>query len=403
VRNLLALVLFAAAISLAGCGGGGGNSAELNNTPAQSTTGNVQLLTIEAGPTANYVNALYTSVTICVPGSVNCQTIDHILVDTGSSGLRIMASVLSPALALPAQTNNALAPLVECLKFVDAFTWGPVKLADVKMASEQANSVPIQVIGDPGFTTIPADCSSSNSAANTVADFGANGILGISVFQQDCGIACELSTNPGLYYICPAGLCQSTLVRVQDQVQNPVSRFATNKNGVIISLPSIPSQGAPSVTGSLTFGIGTQANNHLGNVAIIPLDQSGNFTTTYGGITYNSSFIDSGSNGLFFPNQNIPSLTTCGNNPDFYCPLSVLNFSVINHGTNNVNSTVSFNIANANTLFNTNPTFKAFNSLGGPFPNRFDFGLPFFYGRSVYTAIEGMNTEAGNFGPYVAY
>ena len=32
----------------------------------------------------------------------------------------------------------------------------------------------------------------------------------------------------------------------------------------------------------------------------------------------------------------------------------------------------------------------------------FDFGLPFFMGRHVFTAIEGQSTSAGN-GPYMAY
>jgi len=40
--------------------------------------------------------------------------------------------------------------------------------------------------------------------------------------------------------------------------------------------------------------------------------------------------------------------------------------------------------------------------LGGPNPGTFDWGLPFFYGLNVYTAIEGQNTPAGT-GPYVAY
>jgi hypothetical protein len=32
----------------------------------------------------------------------------------------------------------------------------------------------------------------------------------------------------------------------------------------------------------------------------------------------------------------------------------------------------------------------------------FDFGLPFFFGRSVFTAIEGASTPGGT-GPYVAF
>ena len=32
----------------------------------------------------------------------------------------------------------------------------------------------------------------------------------------------------------------------------------------------------------------------------------------------------------------------------------------------------------------------------------FDWGLPFYFGRSVYTAIENQNTSAG-MGPYFAF
>jgi hypothetical protein len=32
----------------------------------------------------------------------------------------------------------------------------------------------------------------------------------------------------------------------------------------------------------------------------------------------------------------------------------------------------------------------------------FDWGLPFFFGRTVYTAIEGQSTPAG-VGPYFAF
>jgi hypothetical protein len=32
----------------------------------------------------------------------------------------------------------------------------------------------------------------------------------------------------------------------------------------------------------------------------------------------------------------------------------------------------------------------------------FDWGLPFFFGRTVFTAIEGMSTPGGT-GPYFAF
>jgi len=61
-------------------------------------------------------------------------------------------------------------------------------------------------------------------------------------------------------------------------------------------------------------------------------------------------------------------------------------------------------MANAVSLFQNNPSYAAFSNLGAPGLNAvsFDWGLPFFYGRQVFTALEGASTPAGN-GPYVAY
>ena len=100
---------------------------------------------------------------VCAPGSTtNCQTIDHIQVDTGSYGLRILAPVLT--VSLPVVTLSSGSSLVECTQFLDGYSWGPVSLADVKIAGETAGSVPIQVIGDSRFTTVPAACSNTGSA-----------------------------------------------------------------------------------------------------------------------------------------------------------------------------------------------------------------------------------------------
>ncbi len=83
-----------------------------------------------------------TSVTVCAPGSsTNCQTIDNILVDTRSWGLRPISSVLSPALSLPQQFDASGNPLLECAQFAEGFSWGPVKLVDMQIAGEQAKSL----------------------------------------------------------------------------------------------------------------------------------------------------------------------------------------------------------------------------------------------------------------------
>jgi hypothetical protein len=65
---------------------------------------------------------------------------------------------------------------------------------------------------------------------------------------------------------------------------------------------------------------------------------------------------------------------------------------------------VSFSVANADQLFAANPSFNAFNNLAVPSGDTttFAWGLPFFFGRNVYTAIEGRSTPGGA-GPYFAF
>src|SRR6476646_7190423 len=73
----------------AGCGG----SSSHNSSPG-SASNNVQAIVVNGGPQNNYANGVFTTVTICAPGSSNCQNISGVLVDTGSFGLRVLASAL---------------------------------------------------------------------------------------------------------------------------------------------------------------------------------------------------------------------------------------------------------------------------------------------------------------------
>jgi hypothetical protein len=77
-----------------------------------------------------------------------------------------------------------------------------------------------------------------------------------------------------------------------------------------------------------------------------------------------------------------------------------LSLTAQNVGQNGTSGTVPFSIANAEQLFSTGNA--AFNDLGGPNPGAFDWGMPFFFGRKVFVAIEGQPTPAGA-GPYWAY
>jgi len=393
--------------------GGSSNSSSSSTTNSGPSGANVVPIAVNAGPTNSYTNGAFVSVTVCVPGSSNCQTIDNVLVDTGSEGLRLLSSVLT--ISLPQQTVGGN-PLAECVQYADgSFNWGSVRLADVKLGGEQASNIPFQVAGDLAASTIPTNCSinaqtGGNGTENdTIQSLGANGILGIGPFRQDCGANCPsslvgLPTNSYLpYYVCPTGgTCQPTAVTLDQQLQNPVWKFAGDNNGVIVELPAIPSTGAPSVAGSLVFGIGTQSNNGLGSATVLTLDGAGNFTTTFNNQSYNQSFIDTGSNGLYFPNAT--NIATCSSNANFYCPSSTLTLSATNTGGDGRSSTVQFNVGNAQTLFSSNSgNNTAFNNLAGinALP-AFDWGLAFFYGRNVFTAIESQSTPGGT-GPYFAY
>jgi hypothetical protein len=399
-------------------------SVTVNPTTAAN---NVAPLVVDSGPTGlSEANIAYTTITVCVPGSVppssNCQDIDHVQVDTGSTGLRVVSSVLN--VSLPQSRDSSGNPLDECLIFLDGYVWGPVATADIYIAGEKAGSTPIQLtIPDGGSPGVPSSCSSQTTGSNdggAVSDLGANGIIGVGFFQQDCGPACTTANGQILdwYYDCPSSGCNATYTTLQQQVTNPVVLFSSDNNGVLIQLPSVPDGGSPSPTGSLIFGIGTESNNALGSAAIyqVPDENSitnnlGDIITTFNGQPYNLSFIDSGSNGLFFLDTSITGIPTCsGQSSVWYCPSnSPDDLTATNQGQNDSQQgtgnalAVNFSIENADNLFQTSNT--AWSTLGGPYtpaPVQFDWGLPFFFGRNVFVAFDQMSTPVGT-GPYVAY
>jgi Protein of unknown function (DUF3443) len=406
LRMGLGVALCLSAIACGGGGsttGGGGGSSSGGVTPPP-VTANTASVIVDQGPLGDNVNTLFTSVTVCVPGSTaNCQTIDHIQVDTGSYGLRILAPVLT--LTLPVQTLTTGASLVECTQFLDGYSWGPVSLADVKIAGETASSVPIQVIGDSRFTTVPAACSSTGSAEDTVKDFGANGILGIGPFELDCG-DCDVNTE-GVYYACDTS-CAGTLVPNAMQVPNPVTRFAADNNGIIIDLPAVGATGAVTLSGSLIFGIDTQADNQSGAQTVLMLNELAELLITFNGQSLASSFIDSGSNGIYFTDS---AIAQCTNTQlaGFYCPGNTLTLGLSMQGSNGaMANNLTFNVGDTQTMLSTAPTntFNVLPQLAGTLPAgndaSFDYGLAFFYGKRVAVAVDGAMTSAGK-GPYIAF
>ncbi|MGA9653905.1 MAG: DUF3443 family protein [Polyangia bacterium] len=379
--------------------------------PSIASSGvNVLPIVVNAGPayqatnpSSLYVNGAFASVTVCAPGTSDCQTIDGLLVDTGSVGLRILSSALTVSLA--DATSNGI-PLSECTLFLTNYTYGPLKLADVTMAGETAANIEIQVID--ATASVPSSCSGSGLPANdTLATLAANGILGIGPFLQDCGESCvsDAPASPAFYYTCPSAGCQDVGMSLAQQLPNPVASLAGDNNGIVIELPEVPAAGAATLSGAVVFGIGTRANNAFSGSTVLPLDSAGNFATVFQNVPTSSSFADTGSDGIFFADASSLGISVCPDMTSFYCPSTTQNYTAVLGSTGSTGSTgtsVKFSIANADDLITQNPTYAAYGNLGGPGGGSFDWGLPFFYGRRVFVALAEQATPAGP-GPYLGF
>jgi hypothetical protein len=300
---------------------------------------------------------------------------------------------------------------------VDGTAWGPILSADIKINGEVASALPMQAIGENAYPMPTGGACASGPAITDLQSLMANGIIGVGIYQQDCGTACtQTSGNPGIYFACTsnkAGGCKATTVPLDSQVWNPIVKFPVDNNGIVIQLPSVPANGAASLTGKLVFGIGTQSNNGLGSATVItPVDDYGNIGTTFpvGGTKY-TGFVDSGTNTYTFLDSATSGLALCTSAglSGFYCPSSTKNLSATVFGGSNASALVNFSISNPGRL---GGTISALGTLGTEMPGfpssgttsvpDFLWGLPFFYGRTVFTAIEKQDTPGGQ-GPYVAF
>lgn len=466
VHSLAAVTL---SMVLTGCG-------NYNNTPYQAPlnlptttpTSVVNTVPVTVGitpatataPSSGSSNGAFTFVTVCRPAVLpvgqnpssgppppaTCKTIQNILVDTGSVGLRLLESSDVDSLMLPTVNDSNNNPVQECVEFADfSYVWGPVARATIEMADETAaqvpapftlpadyvpetpgTGIPIQIITPAIYlsTGVPANCLSSTAAggapiaANTLQTLGANGILGIGSALQDCGAACASSTPRNQYYSCPSNQCSVDSLPLDQQLWNPVAAFQYDNNGISLALPYAPFGGSASVPGTLTFGINTQSNNELATsplgsqTQIYALDGYGNFpevTLTEQSdpslppsylVNYlspqNGSYLDSGSPAIYFgdpQNLVIPACPNPNGNPlSLYCPGAATQFFAKVYGTNKTTDTVYWYVENGPNLLNSGNS--VFSTLGGSSgidasTDYVDFGLPFFLGKTVFVGFAG--------------
>ena len=408
-------------------GASGGTLAAIDTPTGANTTE----IVVDSGPAASFslgaTNIPYVTVTVCAPGSTTCATIDHVFLDTGSVGLRLLQSRVStlglPAVMVPADAAHATPAgiALECYPFVLGAVWGSLASADIRIGGELASAVPVQLIDDstPAANTPPADCvtASNGGLLTSAASLQANGILGVGMVAYDCGLNCitgNYASGHTLYYSCSGATCTAAAIPVDLQIQNPVVHFAVDNNGTIISLPSLPDLGVGVARGRLVFGIGTQSNNQIpvtaqmlfvdpnpANVSYLSL------ATSVDGTNYPDSYIDSGSNALFFDDATIAlgcqsSSGASGTTGGWYCPVTAAHRTATITDVSGASKQLNVTIANADALFSTSSL--AFSDLGGTVSqgkNTFVWGLPFFYGRSVFTSIWGQALSPN--GPWNAF
>lgn len=374
------------ALVLAGCGGGGsgGSSSSQNNGPStpQAPPANQVQVVVNGG--AYYkLNIPMVSVTLCQPGTNNCSTISNVLVDSGSSGLVLAASAIPSSLTLPTETLPDHDTIGGCTAYGGGVAWGPIATADVQMGGEIAHSVPVELAGTSSFATAPGNCSSQGAILQNASAMGANGIL---------GIAGDYGYTSTAYYDCTSSTCGNSAVSPAGNLQltGVIGQFGSDNNGAILSFPAVTKPGSPSVTGTLTFGLNTQANNSTANVSMVQGLSNASMTTTYNGQSM-QAIMDSGSSIDYLGSSPISTCTIAGwTGITWYCPASDTPQSVAYQYSGGGSPwNVTFTVSNAQTLLpaagTTNWAIPNLAEQEDLFNTPYlDLGMSFLFGHALY-------------------
>lgn len=406
-----------------GSGNGGGGTAP----PAPPPVANTVDVSVGPGPANNAVNSLFVSVKVCNPGgTATCTTIPDVLVDTGSSGLRILANAPGVSGLTLGELEVAGSAVYECVPYADGtYLWGSVVGADVSMAGENATTVPVQILVDtPAPSNVTSYCDPLGGPnVGAVSALGANGILGVGVTIRDCGTPCSDSDVLPFYWLCSSSSACSypAFVPTETQISNPVAFFNGDDNGVILAMNSVAAGGAPSASGILTIGVGTQSDNDLSSSATVYAPSGSvifgalyhTILATYNGTTYPALIDSSASSNVFLDAHTVAAasagsaVTYCSGSNFLFClpagTASPLSLPFTAKGSNGDSSTVDLSIGDATTLLNTSILLGGANTAvpgltGGYALGANDYvylGMPFFYNRTVYVGISGKVPPTG--------
>lgn len=404
MKNLIILL----SILLSACNGG-------STAPSNSSvgSGNVVPLIADAGYNGNGTNRSYITITLCQSGTENCQTIDHILVDSGSTGLRINQSALTLTGLTPITYQGI--PVYECMLYGAGYGYGPAVTGDLKLANEVASNIPIQIFYDTTQVNVPDSCSQSTTNFANLNNSGAHGIIGINPYSNPN----NQYTAGGVFACTTPESSSCTLVPSPDTnliplTVNPISAFAQDNNGAIFDLPNVPTATNTPIIGSLIFGLNTQNNNQVPTTSItkVPGNPTESFPVgffnAYSGSVNGIAIFDSGTPLYAFYYTGMAACPITGILSGYYCPNpSPQNWNSLIQGYNSTTITnVSVPILNYTNNSGINDTLIPYlGAISDANSNLTIYGLTFFFGQKIYLGFMGQTgnqTPIGT-GPAWAY
>ncbi|KGA93836.1 Heavy-chain fibroin [Leptospirillum ferriphilum] len=434
------LSFFSFFLLFGGCGGGGGGAggASAGCSPCPSGTNGAYSYYANTIPVymgyfngALQVNVPYVTVRICIPSTTQCQTINNVLLDTASSGLRIFSDALT--ISLP-NVQVGGQDVATCESFGSGNIWGGMYFADVYLAGEPSFKLAVHV-GSSSFGlsgTPPSPCNSSLVSSATQA--GMNGILGIGPVPEGYVTS---------FYACNGSSCSSLnssqgqdLTSENGYIRNPLFALASETdsgdiNGVTIQLNAVPSgglnysqtNGSPGmVVGKLILGVNGQSDNPTPQPTASTLYGIYDCTCSNGFIltglfgsslgtnnTIDETLFDTGTTYADYAYSNVNTWTpptTCSvsgygslDNLTWYCPSSdtPYTYDVIYNQDGNAPDyfySLVFHIGNASTLLSnaSNNAGVAFNNLAYEYTgssNFMDLGVEVYFGHDVQILYPG--------------
>lgn len=358
---------------------------------------NVVPLVVDRGYNGLASNTSFITLTVCIPNTNDCQVLDHVFVDTGSTGLRINQSALNINLR---SINFYESTIYQCMKFGEGYTFGPAATADVRIGGETAKNIPVQVFNDVDHSNVPTDCSNGLPFAD-LNNFGAKAIVGVNPYSN------PNNNYTGVYTCRESQPCAKVENPREIPVQlnlNPVVAFSKDNNGLIINLPPVNFAESSALVGYMVFGLDTQNNNQVNSSPVKVLGSSnpdfqvGYFHANSNSLNSSYAIFDSGYQTYYFYDANMAQCTLP--NPDghsYYCPNSFPQYwssRISSYNSADIVGEISALIINYEVTLGLHDTVvPGLGEVASQVDNLTIYGLPFFFGKRVYIGLMG---ESGN-------